>query len=295
MNRKVLHYFTLVMMGAVWGATPAIGKIIMESGHRPFGILVWTLVIAIVISGGTTLIRGRGLPINRQTLGLFLGVSLLGEVLPHVMTYTAVLHLQAGIVAIGLTLIPMFAMVIALALGLEKLVAIRVLGTVLGAIAILLIVVPDASLPDKSKVWYIALVIGAAICYGGEGNFLSWYGDQKLDAMQILFGASLLSLCIAVPNAIMFDQFINPFDAWTTPEYLILLSAVISALTYVTYIWLIGEAGPVFSSQVAYLVTGFGVIWSILLLSEQYSMWVWMAFVLMLVGISLVQPRESKR
>jgi len=44
---------------------------------------------------------------------------------------------------------------------------------------------------------------------------------------------------------------------------------------------------------VAYLVTGFGVIWAMLLLGERYSVWVWMAFALMLVGIALVKPHES--
>jgi len=50
----------------------------------------------------------------------------------------------------------------------------------------------------------------------------------------------------------------------------------------------------VFSSQVAYLVTGWGVLWSMLLLGEWYSIWVWMAFALMLVGITLVRPRDSR-
>ena len=282
-------------MGAVWGITPTLGKIIMEAGHRPFGILVWTLIVSATMSGVVTLLRGKGLPINRQTIPLFFGIAILGEVVPHFMTYTAVLHLPAGIVAIGLTLVPMFAMPIALGLGLEKPAPIRFLGTILGAVAILLIVGPDTGLPDPSKAWYVLLVIIAAFCYGGEGNFLTWYGDRKLDAMQILFGASLISLLIAVPNAIIFNQFINPFQTWHLAEFLILLSAIISAMTYVTYIWLIGQAGPVFSSQVAYLVTGFGVIWSMALLGERFSFWVWMAFVLMIVGISLVQPRESKR
>ena len=46
MKPTALHYLALIMMGAIWGITPTFGKIIMEAGHRPFGILVWTLVIA---------------------------------------------------------------------------------------------------------------------------------------------------------------------------------------------------------------------------------------------------------
>jgi drug/metabolite transporter (DMT)-like permease len=46
----------------------------------------------------------------------------------------------------------------------------------------------------------------------------------------------------------------------------------------------------VFARQIAYLVTGFGVLWSMALLGERYSAWVWAAFGLMLAGVALVQP-----
>ena len=65
---------------------------------------------------------------------------------------------------------------------------------------------------------------------------------------------------------------------------------MLNALAYSGYVWLIGRAGSVFASQIAYLVTGFGVVWSKLLLGESYSALVWSAFVLMLAGIALVQP-----
>ncbi len=295
MKPTALHYLALVMMGAIWGITPTFGKIIMAAGQRPFGILVWTLVIATVLSGLVTFARGKRLPLTKAAFGLYLGITLLGEVIPHWMTYTAVGELPAGIVAIGLTLVPMFAMPIALAFGFERFNPMRFLGIVIGAVAILMIVGPDTSLPDPSKAGFVILVLIAAICYGGEGNFLTWYGNQGLDSMQMLFGASLLGLCIAIPNALISGQMISPFQPWGLELYIIVFSAIISWGTYVSYIWLIGQAGPVFASQVAYLVTGFGVVWSMLILAERYSLWVWMAFVLMMVGISLVQPRESKR
>ena len=43
----------------------------------------------------------------------------------------------------------------------------------------------------------------------------------------------------------------------------------------------------------AYLVTGFGMVWSMLILHENYAGWVWLAFVAVLLGIFLVQPRPN--
>ncbi|MDA9821933.1 EamA family transporter [Paracoccaceae bacterium] len=66
------------------------------------------------------------------------------------------------------------------------------------------------------------------------------------------------------------------------------------AVIYTAYIWLVGRAGPVFAAQVAYLVTLFGIFWSVWLLDEAYSKYVWLALSCMLLGIFLVLPRYRK-
>ena len=55
---------------------------------------------------------------------------------------------------------------------------------------------------------------------------------------------------------------------------------------------MVGAAGAMFAVQVSYLVTGFGVIWAMLILGESYSGWVWAAMAVMFLGMFLVQPRE---
>jgi drug/metabolite transporter (DMT)-like permease len=54
---------------------------------------------------------------------------------------------------------------------------------------------------------------------------------------------------------------------------------------------MIGSGGAVFASQVAYLVTGFGVLWSMILLGESYSIWIWSALIVIIAGLFLTQPR----
>ena len=72
------------------------------------------------------------------------------------------------------------------------------------------------------------------------------------------------------------------------------MSAVVHVLVYASYVWMVGRAGPLFAVQVSYLVTGFGVIWSMLILGEMYSVWVWAAMVLILSGVFLVLPRPRE-
>ncbi|OUS05316.1 hypothetical protein A9Q96_12080 [Rhodobacterales bacterium 52_120_T64] len=285
-------YLALIIMGATWGVTPVLIKIAVSAGHHPFGMIVWTNLVSVILSGVVTLAQRRSLPISAPHLKLYLGVSLLGAVIPNVLNFTAAVHLPAGIMSIMIALVPMFAMPIALVMGFEKTSLIRFLGALCGAVAIVLIVGPETGLPDSSKVGFVFVALGASLCYGAEGNFLTWFGMRELNPVQVLFGASLVGLIISVPIAGATGHFI-PLDNLGASEFAIIFASVISWGTYATYIWIIGRAGPVFASQVAYLVTGFGVIWAMLLLGERYSVWVWMAFALMLVGIALVKPHES--
>lgn len=49
----------------------------------------------------------------------------------------------------------------------------------------------------------------------------------------------------------------------------------------------------VFAAQVAYPVTGCGVLWAIVLLDERYSPYIWASLLRMVAGIALVLPRRS--
>lgn len=293
MSKTTLYYVVLIVMGASWGITPVLMKIAVSTGHQSFGIMMWMTTISTVLSGAMTISRGRRLRLTKATFGLFLGISLIGAIIPNYFSFIGLAHLPAGIMAIIIALVPMFAMPIALALGFEKPSLKRFIGALLGAGAILLIVGPDAALPDASKIVFVFIAMLAPLCYGAEGNFLVWYGDKGLDSVQILLGASTIGMIITYPVALSTGQFINPLAPWGITEWAIVATAVISWGTYATYLWLVGQAGPVFASQVAYTVTGFGVMWSMLLLGERYSVWIWAAFALILLGIILVQPRRA--
>ena len=50
---------------------------------------------------------------------------------------------------------------------------------------------------------------------------------------------------------------------------------------------------PSLSAQIAYIVTPAGIVLSILLLGEQPSTFIWLALVILLISLFLVQPRQK--
>lgn len=290
-------YLVLILMGAAWGLVFTVIKVAVSTGHQPFGILLWQSLIGVALSAVILLFRGKSLALSRRYFWLYFGVAVLGTVFPNYFSNLAAAQLPAGIMVIIVALVPLFAMPVALLMGYEKLSYIRLSGILFGALAVGLLVGPKASLPEPEKVFYVVLAILMPLAYGVEGNFLMWFGQRAPeplpDPVQILYGASLVGLILAVPLALLSGQFINPIRVWGLPEYAIVAASMINWIAYVGYVWLIGRAGPVFAAQVAYLVTGFGVIWAMLLLGETYSVYIWAALGLMMVGLLLVQPRDN--
>ena len=69
--------------------------------------------------------------------------------------------------------------------------------------------------------------------------------------------------------------------------------AVINATAYSAFVACITIAGPLFASQVGYVVTLAGVFWGIAIFGETHSIWVWASLVTMLLGLMLVSPRKQ--
>ena len=291
MSRVQFFVVILVALGAGWGITQPLAKIAVSTGYGHFGLIFWQLVITGFVLGVVNALRGKGLPMGRGPLRVYLMIALIGTLIPNSPSYQAVVHLQAGLMSVLLSIIPMLAFPIALALGQDKFSWVRLGGLSLGLCGVLLIVLPDTSLPDPSLVVWVFVALVAPFCYAWEGNLVARFGLAGLDAIQALFGASVLGALLCLPLTLASGQWIDPMLPWGRADLALIASSLIHAVVYTSYVWLVSRAGPTFAAQVSYLVTGFGVFWAMLILGEGYSPFVWAAMGLMFAGMALVQPR----
>jgi len=284
-------YAVLMVMGAGWGLSVPLSKIAVSTGYLPLGLIFWQEVVIVALLGAICALRGKRLELGRQYWRLYAVIALCSAVLPDIFFYLAAARLPGGIMAIVIASVPLFSLPIALALGNESFAWRRVLGLSFGIFGIVLLIAPEASLPERAMVAFIPLALMAPLLYATEGNLVAKWGTQGLDSIQVILGASLLGMVVTGPLALLTGQWISPANGFGAPEAALVVSAAIHGLVYATYVWLVGRAGSVFAAQTSYLVTGFGVLWSMLLLSERYAIWVWLALGIMMVGIALVQPR----
>lgn len=284
----------MLAMGACWGLSQPLTKTAVSTGHGAFGLVFWQMMIAALLLSAINIVRGKGLPLRPTALKLYAFIALAGTVIPNSISYTAAFHLPSGVMSIVVSTVPMFALPIALMLGTDRFSWRRLLGLALGLAGVALIALPEASLPDVAVVAFVPLALIAPFCYAVEANVVGRWGVDGLDPVQVLQGASIIGVLVMLPIALGTGQFIDPRLPWGLPEGALILSSLINALVYTAYVWIVGQAGAVFAAQVSYFVTGFGVVWAMVLLGERYSLFVWAALLLMLLGLSLVQPRRPR-
>ncbi len=286
-------FVTLVLAGAAWGMSQPLNKIAVSEGYRWFGLLFWQFVVGASVIGVVVVLRGRGLPLTRAAFARYGVIAFFGSLVPNSAGYEAARHLPAGILAMVLSLVPVMAFPMALAAGTERYSTRRVLGLGLGLVGVLMIALPDASLPDRGAAVWLPLALVAPFCYALEVNIVAKWGMGGVDPIQLLFGAALVGLVVSAPLALASGQFIDPRGVWGAPEWALVCAATLNIAAYTCYVWLVGRAGPSFAAQVSYLVTGFGVFWAMLLLGERFSSWVWGALALTALGVAMVQPRRQ--
>lgn len=282
----------LALIGIGWGSTQPLGKIAASTGHQPFGLIFWQLVVCVLVLGVLTLVRGKSLPLHRKALEFYVVVAFLGTLIPNYTFYVSVARLPAGIMSIIIATIPLIAFPIALALGTDRFSARRIIGILLGLSGVLLIALPQASLPDRAMAAFLPIAMIGPLFYALENTYVAARGTQGMDAIQAMFGASIAGLIFCAPIMLVMGQWFPMPLKPGLAEGALIASSALHALLYASFVWLAARAGAVFASQSAYFTTASGIVWAMVLLGERFSPWVWAAAAVMLCGLALVSPRE---
>ena len=293
-SRALLFGAILVALGAAWGFTQPMTKISVSTGHGHFGLIFWQTLIGAALMAAICTLRGTRLPLHPRHLWLYTIIALVGTVIPNSASYQAAVHLPAGIMSLILSTIPMLAFPLALALGNDRYEARRLLGLTVGLAAVLLIILPGQEMSGGIPPFWVLVLLFTCLCYAFEGNYVQRWGTQNLDALQVLYGASLVGAVMTFPMALASGQWIDPTRPWGAPELALIAGSVAHVVAYAGYVWLVGQAGVTFTAQISYVVTLTGLFWAKLILDERYPAQVWLALGLLFVGMYLVQPRRSQ-
>ncbi len=283
----------LLLSGSVWGITFTLAKIITQAGAHPIGMNLWQATIGAGVLALLLAIKRQRLPVDRHHLVFYFVCSLTGTVIPGTLLFYCSFYLPAGVLSITTATVPILTVVAALLFNIESFLFKRILGVLLGAVSIILMAVPETSLPDpKSQIWVLLAVL-ASLLYCVENIYITLRKPADTDALTILCGMQIIAAIVLLPLVLLTDSAVPMHWIWDWRGLILVSMAFINVFAYGSFIYLITHSGPVFASQMAYVITLAGVFWGMLILGETHSAWIWLSLIMMLAGLYLVQPRNS--
>jgi drug/metabolite transporter (DMT)-like permease len=218
--------------------------------------------------------------------------GIIGMTLPSIAIFAAAKHLPIGITSLIPTLVPILTYCIAVAVRLERFSAMRAGGIVAGLAGALMIILPEASLPDPAMANWVLIGLIAALLYAVQNIYIARNAPPASDVMAITCGTLTAGGLALVPVLLFTGGWIVPVPPFGIIEWSALAIAVISAFPSLAFIWVLRTIGPVYASQTAYFVTGTGVLIGMVLYGERHSLWVWGALALMCLGVALVSAGQ---
>lgn len=288
-----LPYLLIFFIGTTWGMMFSFARMAVELGASPMGLTFWQAFGGGLVLLIFCLIRRKSPIFKRQYLKHYIVIALAGTAIPGTLFFYAAAHVPAGILAITIALVPMITYVVTWSLRIDAFQARRFSGIFLGFCAILLLSVPDTSLPGPGMVKWVMICLIASCFYAIEGIYLEVKVPEGTDLIALLSVSLFTTAIIMLPVIYHQDAFVKLAYPFGKLEWVLMAIALVSSSAYAAFLYAVHMAGAVFATMAGYIITISGVFWGILFFQEVHSNWVWAALVLMLAGMALVTPRAK--
>lgn len=295
---RAFHVALLFLMGSSYSLLFAINKLTVTHGVPFVAYVFWHSLGAALILLLIGALTRDWLKFDWLHLRTYLVWGLLTTAAPiSLLTYVAP-HLPAGIITMILVLVPLCTYLLALAFRVDRFRALGVLGILFGLAGVLLVIVPDVSLPSRDMVGWVLLALLAPVMFGLVTVFAGKYRPPAASTVNLAGGLLLASAIMLVPVMFGLGQTYvfpgpDPIGDWG-----ILYASLLTAAIFYLFLEFVRLAGPVFVTQHNYIATLAGFGWGILFFDEGYSAYIWGATALMFAGLTMLNVglwREARR
>ena len=198
-NSSLLPYALILTAGILWGGTFSFALIATADGAHPLTLTSWHVIFASILFVIVCLVSK--IPFfNFRRLPAYIVIAAIGLVIPDLLYYFAAPHLNAGILSITVSTVPLFTYAIMWGMRFEALLLKRVLGIVLGMVAILLLILPEQGLRSTNANYWILAVVLCAVFYAIENVYIAEGISDEMDVRELLSGSNIVAAIVLIPH-----------------------------------------------------------------------------------------------
>ncbi len=277
----------LIVSGILAAGVFIAGKQASSEQLSPLLILFWQM------SGGALVVWTVSLPSRRFPVWdavhvrYYLIGGLLGVSLPYVLAFTVLRELQVGTVGLITALSPVVTYAMARVLGLERGHPLRLLGLIIGLGGVALLVAPQDSIEFAGEWRFMLLALGIPVTLAVANIYRSRFWPAGSEAMPLVIGMlSVQSLCLFVANLIL-GGFQHTGSVSLDTGLVLTVLALMAGASYLSSFKLLKIGGPVYLSQMGYVITAVTLLAGIVLWGERYDSHDLWSMGLILTGVLL--------
>jgi drug/metabolite transporter (DMT)-like permease len=255
----------------------------------------WIVAIRTGVGGAVLVVllrvRGRPWPRGATMWRHLLVLAVLGNAVPWGAVAWAQQSIPSGLSAVVNSLVPLSTLVVAAAVGVERLSVRRVFGLLAALAGTAVVVAGEVGAPERTVA--VIVVAAATLLYGSTAVYAKRYVSDRLPALSVAAGQVLLACVVTLPVAAVLGPTprvtaLSAGAVWS----LLALGAVGTGLAFLLFYLLIERVGATSTTMVTYLIPVVGVAAGWLLLGERLGPNVLVGAVLILVGVTLAQRQR---
>jgi len=290
-SRKSL--LRLGALAAIWGSGFLFIKVALV-GLSPFQVVFGRLLAGSLAMLALTVVSRHALPRDRRTWAHLGVMAVITNIAPYFLFAWAELRVSSGLAGVLNATTPLFTLLIALTIGVERPVPSRLVGLPVGLAGVVLLAAPWSTGQQSTRAGIFA-ALAASACYALGYVYARRFLTPRclpaliLSAGQVLAGAFLLGL-------------VTPFLGLTpvrlTPSVIgagLTLGIVGTGAAYVVNYQLIADEGPTAASTATYLIPVVAVILGVVILAEPVTWNLVLGATTILAGVALSEGRLTNR
>ena len=280
------------LMVIVWGSAFTLVSIGVKY-ISPLWLVTYRLIIGAILIIIYVKFKGLNLPnIKDKRWIWYFAMGLIGMVIPFFLLSTGQVIIDSGLTAIMVGTMPLMTVILAHFFTNEKLSITKIIGFIFGFIGIVILFLPSDFSIELTENWSSQLIIIiAAFCYAVTTIIAKRAPDTPATV-----GACMMLICAA--TACLFVALLTGFPSSIPPLLGILtafgLGVGSTAFASILLLYIIDQTGPSTVAKINYFVPLASVIFGVIILDEILSMRIFIAFVIILIGMFISQIKKSK-
>lgn len=289
---KNMLFFMAFLMVIVWGSAFTLVSIGVKY-ISPLWLVTYRLIIGAILIIIYVKFKGLNLPNIRDKRWIwYFAMGLIGMVIPFFLLSTGQVIIDSGLTAIMVGTMPLMTVILAHFFTNEKLSITKIIGFIFGFIGIVILFLPSDFSIELTENWSSQLIIIiAAFCYAVTTIIAKRAPDTPATV-----GACMMLICAA--TACLFVALLTGLPSSIPPLLGILtafgLGVGSTAFASILLLYIIDQTGPSTIAKINYFVPLASVIFGVIILDEILSMRIFIAFVIILIGMFISQIKKSK-